>query len=228
MMNGYVKIKPFKDKEMIGRIYLPKGLTTHDYLNITGEVVEVSEKMPYFGREAEAIRQQYPDGYTRPESAQKELTDFNSRSLNYDIPKEIKKGDVVVFDWKLKAFSDEWKGQEYIYMRYDSLIMVIEKDGYRMLNGYMLVVPERLKVETTLIVTKEEYSDMLATVYHEGTIVNHYREVPYAKDLKVSLKGKNVFVRKKRMRKLEKFYMGMLDRNDYHLIQRKDLLGYEP
>jgi hypothetical protein len=71
-------------------------------------------------------------------------------------------------------------------------------------------------------------STIEAYVRHEGSLVTHYRETPYAVDMNIPLKGKKIFVRKKRMKKVEKEYIGLLDNPNYHFIQRRDILGYEP
>lgn len=224
LMNGWVCIKPFKDEEKIGNIYLPIDEATKDYLNICGEVVDVPRELPYFGRECEELRSQYPDGYTRPAYAQEKLSALNNRSMNFETPIEVSKGDVVLFDWKQRAFSENANtDDEHLYMRYDALIMT--KD-YKMLNGWLLVEP--CKEDLGELAVFEKYSEVECIVKHEGSIVSHYRETPYCVDMDMELKGKKVLVRKSRMRKIEKFYMGILDNPNYHLIQRKDILAYDP
>ncbi len=228
LKNGYVKIKPFDNPEKIGNIYLPQGFITNDYLSIAGEVVDVPRELPYFGREAETLRAQEPDGYTRSAQTQEKLSTLNNRSMNFDTDIEVKKGDVVVYDWKVRAFIENTNVDgDFMLLRYDSLIAVITENGYKMLNGYMFVEPCIEKINSALAIDGfEKKSEQLAIVAHEGSLVKHYREIPYAVDLPMSLKGRKVLVRKSRMKKLEKVYMGLFDK-EYMIIQRKDILAYE-
>lgn len=228
LKNGYVAVKPFKETEKLGSIYITPTAESKDYMNIVGEVVGASKEIPYYGRKAEEIRERYPDAYQRPRDAQELLCDYNNRSLNFESKVEVNKGDVVIFDWKQKAFNvDSHDG--LILMKYDALYMAITNGEYRMLNGHLLVEPIKYKNESDIIDTSfsdGEFSMIEAIVKHEGSIVGHYRETPYAVDMPISLVGRKVLVRKKRMKKLEKQFLGILDNPNYHLIQRRDILGY--
>lgn len=227
-MNGYVAVKPFKETEKIGSIYITPTAESKDYMNIVGEVVGASKKINYYGRDAENLRLKYPNPYDRPKEAQSDLADMKNRSFKYDTKVEVNKGDVVIFDWKQKAFNiDSHEG--LILMKYDALYMAITNGEYRMLNGYLLVEPIKYKNESDIIDTSfsdGEFSMIEAILKHEGSIVGHYLETPYAQDSNMSLKERKVLVRKKRMKKLEKEYLGILDNPNYHLIQRRDILGY--
>lgn len=229
LKNGYIAVKPFKDSDKIGSIFIAPIKESKDYISIAGEVAGVSKDLPYFGRQAQEIRDRYPTADYRPKEAQADLCDLNNRSLNYETNIEINEGDIVVFDWKQKAFNvDSHEG--LILMKYDALYMAIINGEYRMLNGWLLVEPVRYKQISEHIYTDfsdGELSKIEAYVKHEGSIVTHYRETPYAEDMNITLKGKKILVRKKRMKKVEKEYLGLLDNPDYCFIQRRDILGYE-
>ena len=91
LLNGYVAVKPFKDTDKIGSIFIWHTKEDNDYINISGMVMGVSESLPYLGREAEELRNQYPDGYSRPKDAQEELARLNTDSLNFDTDIEVKR-----------------------------------------------------------------------------------------------------------------------------------------
>jgi hypothetical protein len=230
LKNGYVAVKPFKETEKVGSLYIAPVTESKDYMNIVGEVMGVSEALPYFGREAQEIRDRYPTADYRPREAQADLCDLNNRSLNYETKVEIKKGDIVVFDWKQKAFNTD-SHDGLILMKYDALYMALNNGNYKMLNGWLLVEPIRYKQTSEVLDTSfsdGELSNIEAYVRHEGSITTHYRETPYVQDMNISLRGKKVLVRKKRMKKVEKEYIGLLDNPNYCFIQRRDILGYEP
>lgn len=229
LKNGYVAIKPFTNTEKIGSIFIKPIKESSDYMNIMGEVVACSDDLPYKGREAQDIKNLHPIGDNRPAHLQEKLALLNNQSLSHETQKEIKKGDIVIFDWKQRKFNEDSHG-ELLIMKYDQLYMLVSKDGYKMLNGWLLVVPNKEKPTSNILDTSfatETQSETIAEVKHEGSIVTHYLRTPYCIDLEKKLVGKKVLVRKQRMNKLEKNYLGLLDNPDYHLIQRKDILGYE-
>jgi hypothetical protein len=229
LKNGYVAVRPFKDTETVNGIYIAPIAESKDYMSIVGEVMGRSEQLPYYGREAQEIRERYPTADYRPREAQADLCDLNNRSLNYETQVEINKGDIVVFDWKQKAFNVD-SHEDQILMKYDALYMAITNGEYRMLNGWLLVEPVKYKQQSDVLDLSfhdGEFSTIEAYVRHEGSLVTHYRETPYAVDMNIPLKGKKIFVRKKRMKKVEKEYIGLLDNPNYHFIQRRDILGYE-
>jgi hypothetical protein len=230
LKNGYVAVRPFKETEKVGSIYIAPIKESKDYMSIVGEIVGVSDTLPYYGRHAVKIREDYPSADYRPKEAQADLCDYNNRSLNFETNVEVKKGDIVLFDWKQRAFNiDSHEG--VILMKYDTLYMSITDNNYKMLNGWLLVEPVKYKQESEVLdlsFSDGEYSTIEAHVRHEGSIVTHYRETPYVEDAAMLLRHKKVLVRKKRMKKVEKEYIGILDNPNYHFIQRRDILGYEP
>lgn len=175
-MNNYVLIKPDADLETYQWGGKETNIIAPSYTYDKGKVISTKEKnqsvkgtvygVPmtsnYFGKELDKLNNtysKYPVGYPISgfidKSVQKQADEYRKKSLAYDSPIEIQKGDRVFFTYLAhnKAKDDgrivSTEHGDMLLIPYDMLYMTIKDNKpERMLNGWVIIEPETVKTET--------------------------------------------------------------------------------
>lgn len=171
-------------------VEMPDFVNEHFNFAVTGTVVQVCEKIHYFGRELRTIKGKH----IRSVIDQRLVQDYLAMSQQFDVPVEIEAGDTVVFPylWRVDdAMFDEERFGGFMVLRYDQLTAKVVDGKLYPLNG--AVLGRKVKSDQGVMQLQREYWDGRMDVTHEGCLVSDYMDYGYP-DQEGSLVGKQVFV----------------------------------
>lgn len=172
------------------------GMEIPDFANeqmnfsVTGTVVQVCNRLEYYGREIKRLKSKA----IRTITDQRRVQDYLAASLLFDVPMEIKVGDMVVYPYIYRTneeMFDEERFDGKLVLRYDALTARVDDGVLYPLNGALL--GRKIRSDQGLQQLRREYWDGLMEVTHEGCLVKDYQEYGYP-DKEGLLKGKRVFV----------------------------------
>ena len=111
----------------------------------------------------------------------------------------------------------------YVIMRYNNLIMARnDKQGVRMLNGYLLA-KKALKPQNKLYI-KDEYYDDIYTIEYDGKPNLWYKDERYVDDPSIKT-GMTVMTRLDSYPKLENSMYWKFSKEDYYYFQRNQVVS---
>jgi co-chaperonin GroES (HSP10) len=212
--------KPNEDTIAVGdkELYLDTTFETNQHMTVWGHVEAFTETI-YFNRKS-------------------------VRSADWETEVEVKKGDEVCFCFLASALalgkrndinSDvsedkviECENEMFIILKYTDLILSVDGDKIKMLNGWLLLEPEsEEEIKSRLIHIPEHIrkkkSVRYASVAHKGSLVNNYWNEAYSGDNFDVNVGDKVAFDKFHNIELEVEIHSRLKKN-YYRMQRKDLL----
>ncbi len=195
LQSNYVLIQPHAN-HTAGATHgmeIPDFATEHMNFAVTGTVLQVCDKIHYFGRKLRAIKNKH----IRNVTDQRLVQDYLAMSQQFDVPVEIKEGDTVVFPylWRVDdAMFDEERFHGNMVLRYDQLTAKVVNRKLYPLNG--AVLGRKIKSDQGVMQLQREYWDGRMEVTHEGCLVRDYMDYGYP-DEAGSLVGKQVFVNPK-------------------------------
>lgn len=200
---------------------LPDFVSPQHNFAVTGTVVSAPRKLNYFGREIRRIKRMA----VRSVWDERLLRDWMVGTVNFDVPVEIKGGDVVMFPYihRLddKTFDEERHG-DMLLLPYDTLTARVDGDVLYPLNGNVLgrkIVPEQ-----GFYKGKRLFWDNVCEVVAEGCMVMDYGDWGLSDMEKVT--GKRVVVMQNMAVSIERPHQLRAAKEQLYCFHRRHILGY--
>jgi len=221
------------------------------HLSISGVVYGVPEKLLFNAERIWEIQDRTDlrrDAWVRNREWQSEIDELRTKSVRFNVPIELKKGDRVYFEYTAHRDADTqglWVQTELglmMMIKYDSLILAKRGEDTVMLNGYVLVENEKAEVEqiehgvlgthtdSGLVllqgtrVDKKTRTNAVAKVVHSGAPVGSYLDFRGIKE-KQAATGDTILYDPRYARELEYGLHQVFSGRKLRMIQRKDIYG---
>lgn len=209
-------------------LYLETVFNPQDHVPVTGEVVKVPETLYYNQKD-------------------------KSESLQWKTHMEVLPGDIAFFEYfaALMALAGkvdpaqqyqepkylEYKGELYIFLKYDALMFVKREEKIIPVNGFMICEPieKELKTSSNLILPKslqKKESNKFAKVYYVGSTNDEYLDGKY-KDVEDIKPGNIILFSPYANQRVEyslhqKFSLKKREKEKYIVVQRRWVRGVFP
>lgn len=128
-----VLVRPDGDHTTSSGFFVPTEEQEQLHWSISGTVVEVPDDVFFFGKKAKRLLKK------RCQHAYKKARRLAGMSLQYGTEMELKPGDRVIYLYSAKYEPDTKEVDGCLVMDYDMLIAKQTPDGWRPLNGFLLV-----------------------------------------------------------------------------------------
>ncbi len=187
---NYVLVEPLGYQPLDQRA----GLVVHEEDNAhrlqaqVGIVRSVCDRLQYDGDELHG----YMDGRRLSDSEQRYSGYMTSKTVYYDVPIEVKDGDMVLYRWKANT-EEAMRVDDMLLIRYDNLVARVDgldKVPYP-LNGLLLLRMEKENVDDVLQ-HQARMRQGMARVIAEGCLVRSYLLFPGEVDERLALLGREV------------------------------------
>lgn len=268
---NYVLVLPDKHHETYQKSGRETGLISPDFkyekeakisvkernFATTGTVYGLPSELRFNGREIESIKANNTLFIIQNEQLEpinmplhREIRALSEGSVEYDVPMELCKGDRINFSYTAHKKSKEGKMVidtelgEMILMKYDIIYMTLDENDQpkKMLNGYVLVEPEEIKVDVengaevikrdsglVTLAPKQKFKKRKKVLYGEvklaGTPVRKYLQDPRYFDYYTEIDKETKIAYDSRAKvNFEYESHQILSDKVLHLIQRKDIL----
>jgi len=210
-------------------IFIDTSWKPEAHHRIIGVVESVPEKLLFYKKEIDAIKKEFSGTINAPQDRIREIQEMTARSMEFDVPIEIEKGDTVFFRYNVYAHARE-EGRvfeqdknTYILIPYDQLFIAIRGEKIIPLNGLVLIEPIMEK-KSEIIITLEKEDSQIGKIAHLGCLVKSYLQFPEETDEDFFEVGDYVVFRKAQRVPLEFSIHRNLDKK-YYKMNRWCILG---
>lgn len=216
---GHVLVRPHKNNTDTKTVSVSDDFRPQFNFSVTGEVVSVLEQGDFF------CEQTYPedDVITAIEKSQR-----RAMSITFDVPIEIKVGDMVVFPYfyhiKSVTASEEHAVDGCFLIPYQELIARVDADKVYPLGGR--VIGLELQPEVGIVKLRRPRIGQQFEIISEGCRVRRYADYGYPDKRMGKLVGKKVSVFPGMAVAPEADLHKKLGDRKLYFFHRRDILGY--
>lgn len=209
-------------------LYISSFYHPEAHVNITGLVRAVPEKLLFFKKEIDEIKNEFGGTQNCPIDRVEEIRELTMRSVQFDVSMELKENDFIYFHYNVHAAAERdglilREGKNLlILIPYDMIFLAIRNEKIIPVNGWVLIEP--IKEEGSLMLIERRPSQTKGVISHMGSPVRNYLAYPDETDDDFFKTGDTVLFRKNRSIPVEWSIHKSLDKK-YQKLQRKDLLG---
>lgn len=197
--------------------------------NCYGVVRAVPEKLLYFKKEIDSIKNEFGGTNNCPLDRVEEIQELNKRSLAWDTDMEAKVGDSIVMKYTIfnSAYKEgrvfEFGKKLLILVPYDFILVALRGDEIIPLNGQLVLTPVTKKHEGAINLDYEPEVAQIGVIEFIGSPVRGYLGSDDSDD-DFYQKGDTVLFKRNSNVLLEEKVFRQLDK-PFVRLQRRHLLG---
>ena len=213
--------------EKVRGLFIDVSFNPGEHSNIYGVVKSAPQKLLYFNKEVEAIKNEFGGSQNCPLHRLVELQELTARSTLYDVDAELQEGDFIFFRYNVYGEAQQdgriftRDKDMFIVIPYDSVYLAIRDDEIIPVNGIVLVEPIKEQHDTSLVMLEKEDQTM-GVIAHLGSEVRSYLGFDESDDDFYQVGDKIIF-RRHRNVPVEWSIHQRLDKK-YFKMHRKDIL----
>lgn len=164
--------------EKVKGLYFEKSYHPEAAINVFGVVRAVPEKLLFFKKEIDEIKNEFGGSHNCPVDRLQEIQWLTRLSAQYDVPVELKVGDTALFKYQVyfQAYKEGrvfTQGKDMlILIPYDMIVLAIRDEKFIPVNGYVLIQP--IITKSSVILEEGQEEDQLGIITHIGEPLRGY------------------------------------------------------